>query len=75
MAAGTGIGLYVARELVLAMDGTLEGETRPEGGARFVLRLPLAPCRTTRPPRRPQAGRRASVSCAHPAFVKVGMKR
>jgi len=42
MAPGSGIGLYVARQLVVAMGGTIDAGTRPEGGARFVVRLPLS---------------------------------
>jgi two-component system sensor histidine kinase KdpD len=41
-AAGTGIGLYVARELVHAMGGGISGVNRPEGGATFHFTLPLA---------------------------------
>lgn len=40
LASGTGIGLYVARELIKAMGGTIEAGTRPTGGAAFVVRLP-----------------------------------
>jgi C4-dicarboxylate-specific signal transduction histidine kinase len=32
------ISAHIAREL----DGSLEGRNRPEGGAAFVLELPLA---------------------------------
>lgn len=42
MAPGSGIGLYVARQLVRAMGGSLDAGTRPEGGARFEVRLPLS---------------------------------
>jgi two-component system sensor histidine kinase KdpD len=38
--AGTGLGLYIARELAQAMQGTLAVTTGPGGGAMFVLRLP-----------------------------------
>jgi two-component system sensor histidine kinase KdpD len=41
-AAGTGIGLYVARELVHAMGGEITGTNRPGGGASFRFTLPLA---------------------------------
>ena len=41
-AAGTGIGLYVARELVQAMGGSITGMNRPEGGACFRFTLPFA---------------------------------
>jgi PAS domain S-box-containing protein len=42
MAPGSGIGLYVAQQLVRAMGGTIEAGTRPEGGARFAVRLPAS---------------------------------
>ena len=41
-AAGSGIGLYVARELVHAMGGTIEGSTLETGGASFRFTLPIA---------------------------------
>jgi two-component system sensor histidine kinase KdpD len=41
-ASGTGIGLYVARELVQAMGGEISGTNRPEGGAQFRFTLPTA---------------------------------
>lgn len=40
---GSGIGLYIAREIVEAHGGTLRYEERPGGGARFVMKLPGAP--------------------------------
>lgn len=39
-ASGTGIGLYVARELADAMGARLEASDRPDGGASFRLTLP-----------------------------------
>jgi signal transduction histidine kinase len=39
---GTGLGLWIAREIVTEHSGTLEAENRPEGGARFTMRFPLA---------------------------------
>ncbi len=39
---GFGIGAYEARELVKAMRGRLEVESREGFGSRFVIRLPLA---------------------------------
>ncbi|MDY6973046.1 MAG: XrtA/PEP-CTERM system histidine kinase PrsK [Thermodesulfobacteriota bacterium] len=39
---GSGIGLWQARRLVTSLKGTIHAENMPEGGARFVVRLPLA---------------------------------
>ncbi len=39
---GTGLGLYLSREAARRLGGNLEAANRPEGGARFTLRLPLA---------------------------------
>jgi two-component system sensor histidine kinase BaeS len=39
---GSGLGLAIVHELVTAMDGTVAAESAPGGGARMVVRLPLA---------------------------------
>jgi putative PEP-CTERM system histidine kinase len=41
-AGGFGIGAYEARELVRAMRGRLDVESREDTGSRFTIRLPLA---------------------------------
>src|SRR3954468_10438070 len=41
--AGTGIGLSVCHAVVAAHDGMIEVDDAPGGGARFTLRLPVAP--------------------------------
>ena len=39
---GLGLGLALARTFTELHDGTISYETRPEGGARFIVTLPLA---------------------------------
>jgi signal transduction histidine kinase len=39
-AAGVGIGLYIARQVIEAHGGTIRCEGSPLGGARFVVMLP-----------------------------------
>jgi signal transduction histidine kinase/HPt (histidine-containing phosphotransfer) domain-containing protein len=38
---GTGLGLSICLELATRMDGSIEAENRPTGGARFTVQLPL----------------------------------
>ena len=40
-AKGTGLGLAISRQLIEQHDGTIDVSNRPEGGTRFVLRLPV----------------------------------
>jgi signal transduction histidine kinase len=39
---GTGLGLWIARETITEHGGSVTAENRPEGGARFLLRFPIA---------------------------------
>jgi PAS domain S-box-containing protein len=40
-APGAGIGLFVCRQIVSALGGTIWARPRPEGGAEFGFRLPI----------------------------------
>jgi PAS domain S-box-containing protein len=46
---GTGLGLYICRELVRRMDGHLTVSSREGEGSTFVLQLPLAAAPTSGP--------------------------
>ena len=40
---GSGLGLYLSRQIVEQNGGSLTHETRPGGGASFVIDLPIVP--------------------------------
>ncbi len=43
---GTGLGLSISRGIITEHHGKIWAENRPEGGARFVIEVPLALART-----------------------------
>jgi signal transduction histidine kinase len=45
---GTGLGLWIARQIVTEHGGTVTAENRAEGGARFHLRFPITAERRAR---------------------------
>ena len=38
---GLGLGLYIARQIIEQLRGSIRAENRPCGGARFVIKVPL----------------------------------
>ncbi|HEX9806825.1 MAG TPA: HAMP domain-containing sensor histidine kinase [Alteraurantiacibacter sp.] len=46
---GTGLGLYISRQLARAMGGDLTVESEPGEGARFILKLPALGERRSKP--------------------------
>jgi PAS domain S-box-containing protein len=46
---GTGLGLFISNKIVDKHGGTIDVESEPGEGARFVIRLPLAARPSTRP--------------------------
>ncbi len=40
---GLGLGLLISRDIVREFHGDIEAANRPEGGARFSVRLPMGP--------------------------------
>ncbi len=44
--AGLGLGLMISAHIARELGGSLAGHNRPEGGAAFVLMLPLRPSHT-----------------------------
>jgi CheY-like chemotaxis protein len=76
---GTGLGLALAHQYVTEVGGSVRAENRADGGARFVVRLPLAPPETQPAPglaartatALPAPAERVTTAGGHPARILV----
>jgi K+-sensing histidine kinase KdpD len=68
LATGTGVGLYICRELAQKMGGALSYEPRPGGGSLFRLRLAAsaAPATLRVDPVAPPAGGKVTAMATLP---------
>jgi signal transduction histidine kinase len=66
---GLGLGLYLSRQIVQLHGGELDLESPPEGGTRFVVRMPTA---ISRKSASRQVGKSASRQVGKSASRQVG---
>ena len=58
--SGSGLGLFIARRLMVAQAGSLTADPRPGGGASFAVSLPSAPSGSSQ--RLPRVAKRPAVA-------------
>ncbi|HEU4782635.1 MAG TPA: ATP-binding protein [Ktedonobacterales bacterium] len=52
--SGLGLGLYISQQIIAQHDGEISAEFPPDGGTRFVIRLPVHATSTSRTARHQQ---------------------
>jgi signal transduction histidine kinase len=68
---GSGLGLFVCRNIVTALRGQLSVHDAPEGGALFRVALPLAPARTDARQEVPVFERRPAPAAPRPRILII----
>jgi hypothetical protein len=38
--SGSGLGLYIVKEMVSKLDGTIQLKSEPDKGSEFIIKLP-----------------------------------
>jgi signal transduction histidine kinase len=63
--SGAGLGLAIVHDIMVLHHGSVHYEDAPDGGARFIVRIPLTASNAVREPE----GRRAPKKSAHKAPI------
>jgi signal transduction histidine kinase len=66
---GAGLGLAIVHDIMVLHHGSVHYEDAPEGGARFIVRIPLIPV-TVQPKVDPET-RRPAKKMAHSAPIDM----
>jgi signal transduction histidine kinase len=69
--SGAGLGLAIVHDIMVLHHGSVHYEDAPDGGARFIVRIPLLPFNTAASTTPDSGARRAAKKTAHSAPVDL----
>ncbi len=69
--SGTGIGLYLAKQLMVLHGGKIYAENLPEGGCRFVMTLPVKGPKGAKASKEPSGRKRLTIRKTPVPTLKV----